>query len=1092
MAAASGVAGATGSPAPTVVAVRDPSGVWGLVEAGMARGLPLRDTQWKDPTGSFKVIRSLDLRFEQEPVQSAPFVSMLLFRCEDLEAFRRHRVLVDGFISDSNVQSQAWLVVMIAIGSSESQSINAGLSLARVRPSRRAFERLEAELGAITAGQNLGTSVLVEIFETTEDADRRQWDRLVDALKWCVIRTAERRSSEFEATARSLLRPTVQFAEYFALKERYSEFYENLTLADDALRQYDELDAFVDSHYQRVDCRALDGVCEDLPACPDWCALITASDPKPMQLSLDDSVLPDVFRSHIFSRQCRLLFRMRHPVQVCNRAIAFTRSVASGCSLQNRCMYVVTASTAVIHLCDDVVDVPQLDGLISQLLSFSLNLLERAGISLGFLEFRLERILFEIPSVSVVAASADAGSTPDSRSEAIPVTVPMLQSAFCNRDAFEKLYLSFASCVEYAFSSAGRNRFSVRVASRISTVLFRRGRLHRSLPLLLRDARSFPPGSEWASLCAPSLALAAQCQQLTKDLQGYIDSILELIRLPIHKEDLLKTVGQLFEEFIHRLRLFNESQVQFQRPTRLLVRITSAGLARQPTAAHVACSCDGFIGETLDIKLDVVSLSQYEFPIDSIRVIFESSASSSIVLDKCDVPPLAPGCNSISMSGFKPAVAGAYRVLSIQLFMAQLEFKFDPGDTAAAGETAMLPNIVIAARKATASLQVQLGSDPIRGLYLPVVCTISSGADELNDAHVRLQSHSQLSFADCDCLPATYVDGDDDRPLELSLKSGRIALPPCQPGSAIRIPLNVFAPDGLEPEHDLSTTLNYIADGSTLTVQSRETICFRDPLVLSSKFKVIRHKTFIQILLRCATSAAVELLSFDFQPGPFGFSNLNPSPAGQLVKPGIPYSLVFEIHESRERGPAHFDDAATFLDDDLDLSGKLRIQCRPVSVDDSQAGARFPVNLDFPVILKAPRHDVEYDVVISCGSRAALGEVLDFTVRLSKSQSSTSSALPVAYTIVVAEDSWIFSGRVHGRVVVSDSEHAVIQSKIIPVRCGYMRVPALELSQIVDAGAIVDVDPAKVRLQYDTQHVLVLPTGPFVSSVYEIAQDHLP
>lgn len=165
--------------AAAVVSVRDPSGIWRLLQERFERRLPLSDIAYKDATGSVRRVLSLPLQMVLEPTPHTlqPLLSLLLFRCEDSDAFRRQKVLIDGFLADEAVARQSWIVVQVALGGGSDQSFVSvpGRSLSRARACRRAFERLEAEYGGPQRLASGGSCTLLELFESNEEADRKQW-----------------------------------------------------------------------------------------------------------------------------------------------------------------------------------------------------------------------------------------------------------------------------------------------------------------------------------------------------------------------------------------------------------------------------------------------------------------------------------------------------------------------------------------------------------------------------------------------------------------------------------------------------------------------------------------------------------------------------------------------------------------------------------------------------------------------------------------------------------------------------------------------------------------------------------------------------
>eukprot|EP00474_Spongospora_subterranea_P010583 CRZ11041.1 hypothetical protein [Spongospora subterranea] len=1032
-----------------IACVRDPSGLWEIVRTRLVQHLPLTELQWKDPTGVFKVIPFVELIFELEPMRSpSPAISILLFLCDDNDGYRRHRSLIDGFLLDIVVQSQSWLIILVSLGTDGVVSLSRGS-----RPTRKVLEKIETDLSdKISSGQ--GQVVLLDMVEQNTHQDTLQTDKLMNAIKWCIVKTCERRSVEFETKLRALQQrgKSVEFTSYCELKGSYSLFYKELLLVDDALRQFDELDAMLD---------ALELPWSPQPKDIDWMVGFVFDKPPP----LPPSPFSDDYASYIFSRQIHLLLLMGKYEEIIARTECFIASVTRFADSTKRCITTVLVTTAIARLCGDAPSPPLSLGFGSaQLLSMAFSTIEKIGVSSNFVDFRIENNAFLLPSVTVLPGDTTASNN-------IGVDFNGLQIALSSREPFLNTYLSFGHAVQSAFSVIGRKRFSAGFSYRIGIVLYRKGDVSRALSFFQHGAR-INIRSCWSHVNLPNTLMAAQCMHCLKDFQGYIDASIRLFRIDTAAHPGLHGIAKKFiHEFLQRMKM-NVSVAFFQRPSGSILEVSSVKLKDARNGLHSACDCDLFVGESTDLIICLHSFCEYDLLISRVWLSFESIAAAPV----CEVFDITvfKGANNISFSAIRFASAGVFSPTSVTFNLHKLELEFKPDR-----DIDRWNDIHILQRKPTASLSVHVLCDnPILGKLVPMQIVISSNFDVMTNVSMTVQSRSSLAFRENHEIKVTSSgSGLGIETISIvPFVDGRIDLPDCDTGSELKYQLEILPPDENNLQHMVTASLSYTVKSSTLSISKTVPVAFSSPLVMSHSTQSVCDRTFLQLIFTCSSDSPVGLESYSFHPGPYEFVDHNFPISGKSVVPANSgFSFVFEILESSHKDEGDINDPTFF--EDFASSGHFRLQCLPSN--------GLSTSLDFPVKLKAADQLPSYNVVVRCQSNCLIGEMMDFSFHVTRAPRSAASTptmndnRDIIYKVIVDHEQWMFSGKVIGRVNLNNG--VVIKGKLVPVACGSLTVPAIHLAEVM-MDTVSSIATDRISFQFESRQVLVLHQGSYSSN----------
>lgn len=164
----------------------------------------------------------------------------------------------------------------------------------------------------------------------SESKSAESWRGLVNRMRVLILSAYTKTLSAFEEAIRANRecrpQPAWSYCSYFAMQEELALVYEMLGLHDEALVQYDELDAlftqFVLNSTKGDTPKWLASFAVPLQqwAGPTLCQRVTPSQRDRLRCSKLDLLQ---FRSYLFGRQCSLLFLLAKPQEVAQRTVAF-------------------------------------------------------------------------------------------------------------------------------------------------------------------------------------------------------------------------------------------------------------------------------------------------------------------------------------------------------------------------------------------------------------------------------------------------------------------------------------------------------------------------------------------------------------------------------------------------------------------------------------------------------------------------------------------------------------------------------------------------------------------------------------------------
>ncbi|XP_056641631.1 trafficking protein particle complex subunit 10 [Diorhabda sublineata] len=311
------------------------------------------------------------------------------------------------------------------------------------------------------------------------------------------------------------------FMQYFSLQEELAQVLEMLGLYDEALVQYDELDALFSQF-------VVNGITND---CANWLNDFQ----KPLQrwhgLKLGHSALPKdpsvlELRAYLFAKQAHMLLLTNKVWEMASRCLPFLHT----CSRELLVLEITSppgavacwlflAAMEVLNICDKFNRADEVE-------EYSLH-------TAGIWEYASQKIrsLGELCGLTpgqsptseqlhiVVGLSAGMGDNPGTSED--PSPTDKLKIALCSKDAFNKMYLELAELAMGTYKHIGRLRSARLVGRELSSFYILLGETQKAAAFLTDLLKTFEQDG-WRELAAQTQIELAECFLKADDIKKYI------------------------------------------------------------------------------------------------------------------------------------------------------------------------------------------------------------------------------------------------------------------------------------------------------------------------------------------------------------------------------------------------------------------------------------------------------------------------------------------------------------------------------------------------------------------------------------------
>ncbi|KAI8520820.1 Trafficking protein particle complex subunit 10 [Branchiostoma belcheri] len=343
------------------------------------------------------------------------------------------------------------------------------------------------------------------------------WVALVQRLKQLLLVSFNRNLGQFEDNMRAQRERRTEvdwnFCRYFLVQEELAFVFEMLKQYEDALVQYDELDALFTQFVLNIQAG-------DIPEwlgsfsrpCTCWDGLYLW---QPVNYDKRDLIQENTatlldLRNYLFSRQCALLFFLQRPWELT------LPSGAVACWAFMSCLEVLQ----MIERCSDSSQVEAYSPYTASIWAYAREKLHELGVMCGLMPDMT-------PSSEqlhmVVDLLAGMGQKPE-KAESIPNSPDKkLREALSSKAAFQKHYLELSELAMGTYKHIGRIRSARRIGKDLAAFYMMLGDA-RKAESFLSDALKMYQREGWGLLAANTCKDLAFCQKELNNMQKYAES----------------------------------------------------------------------------------------------------------------------------------------------------------------------------------------------------------------------------------------------------------------------------------------------------------------------------------------------------------------------------------------------------------------------------------------------------------------------------------------------------------------------------------------------------------------------------------------
>ncbi|GAA6060213.1 hypothetical protein JCM10212_002292 [Sporobolomyces blumeae] len=508
------------------------------VRHDVERQLPLRNLHWVRKNVANRSVRTVnDLAVEFKPLNSyppvgngdslllRPYLSVLFVVCDDNEVYRatirsQIREWLDGVTVK---QHQEWLIVHVTSGKSGGAKF---------------YQRKSGIVDKVKTDFNVGKKDrCIQVAQGASADDPTAWAEFSNKVKEGLISTFDSIVTLYEENVRKADSQRQlegwNFLPFFLQKESLADSFEAMTLFEEALIQYDELEA---SFFQALKENRISWINNVGGLSPgDDASPLLSTENKPYRdLIGAGSISVFDFRIYLFARQAAMLFKLGRIVEVARRGAFFVSTFARTLREHQNLLgqnfvesWTYSACHNIVETCEKAFtnDAPAIGfvAVKAELLELAKKQLDKIGMGAGHLP------MVHPFSMSLNETSPPRPTSPSTipPSDRPPVSRRDLIEATSNRDVFDKLYVELSQKTIQAYQSSGRKRCAIKLHAGLAGLEH-----HRSRPAAAQKLFSQLPAHyvdlRWVQL---ESYLLSQCTSLQSTLDMPKERLLSTLAL---------------------------------------------------------------------------------------------------------------------------------------------------------------------------------------------------------------------------------------------------------------------------------------------------------------------------------------------------------------------------------------------------------------------------------------------------------------------------------------------------------------------------------------------------------------------------------
>ncbi|KAL2913823.1 hypothetical protein HK105_206702 [Polyrhizophydium stewartii] len=906
-----------------VVTYAEDTAIWSSLASDFNSRLPLRQLPWQNPLrsgratapGMQRIIPTLDIQmrpFSPDLLprlapgglhQNSVFMHIFFVGCEDIEYYKNNvrRQLQEWINAVSSKKGQEWLVVHLTGGDSRGRA-----GLFNIGAASTVLDKIRSDF-------NLKKDRSMQFRITNNEIkDAEFWNELLDRIKEGLVSAITQQAAQLEDDTRRFeqqrLMPGWNYCQYFILKQAreligssgtlglHSDLQETLAFTyelvrffDEALLHYDELEA---TFFQTLVEQGAPWFHKFGGVEPgDDCSDVLNSDRKPYRsMIIQNTITIFDFREYLFSRQCRLIFLLGSPADVCQRTKMFVVSLSKmlreySVSLAphfreswsySLCMRIVRECDAVFRMLSMPTSAMQVyEALRAELLQIARIQLDRLGTAKKICS---NPLYLEGDGTAPETPAAENGRT---------ISNPELVQALSSPETFGILYQASIHVTNLAvrgFEACARPRSALALQSDLAFWHFSQEDYEKAAEIWERVAFRHSE-SGWHHIETVIVECLARCyRELRRCLCEHLDACRTLV------ESCLYLVS-------------HPKLMDAQKAEQLVDELNGAAIAMaEPISRHMSdlfgVSIASVINRAGDddeivIELNIRSVLVKDFNMTRVLLTLTAGDGKEMICE-CHNVVLHTGKNLARVSCKKSTIPGNYSPSTVTMESGNLHFYYDlhPFDR----KKGVRINETAASLKMTASLPRTI----VQGESASTIAfEILTRSNSVKSGVLSISTLTNIAFAHQSAVRCTVssAGGDVVSTKDVSFGGGKMQLPDAGPNERISFALPFsLAQDTRNTDHKLKLLLSCATDDGRKRLHSSILRVSLVPTFAIDSSMIHEHDgSLIQIGMRCKEGAPMRVLAATLAAT--GEPDVKPieTIGQQIAFPGTPISLLFQL-----------------------------------------------------------------------------------------------------------------------------------------------------------------------------------------------------
>ncbi|KAF7989459.1 hypothetical protein HCN44_008133 [Aphidius gifuensis] len=517
------------------------------IKNNICQGIPLGSAEWRRSFGRPIKLVKLNPTFvpfsqNQLPTDKdwnlikQPIFHIYFSECSDLDVYKLSlKDDIDSWLKTlGQYNINDWMIVIVETFDIKKTN--------KLIPRTTVIDKIRSDFSSKQNDRCL--SVINPIKSESKSAE--SWRILINRIRSLILLSYDKTLSKFEEIIREQRERRNQknwnFCNYFILQEELAFVLEMLGVYDEALVQYDELDALFTQFILN----------SDVGDCPEWLntfkkqlnnwtgVKLNNGDNKKNNLR---KLIPEYkaslldFRSYLFSRQCLMLLLLNKPWEVAKRCLSFVYNTFSELRILDikkppgsiECWSFICA-LEVLQVCQSRLsnnDNGQQVDLCSQhtagLWALASDKLGQLGKLCGLMpgmEPTSQQLHTVVYLISGMGDNDDDDNNNSNDNNKITTPTDKLKSALSSKDVFRKQYLEHAELAMGTYKHVGRIRSARFIGRELAKFYSDLGENQKAIAFLL-DALNTYNDENWKDLAAQTRLELAECYKRMDDIERY-------------------------------------------------------------------------------------------------------------------------------------------------------------------------------------------------------------------------------------------------------------------------------------------------------------------------------------------------------------------------------------------------------------------------------------------------------------------------------------------------------------------------------------------------------------------------------------------